>query len=119
MKKFNHPHIVKIIEVEENGKYKFDIIQEYCKYGDLENYLRDLYSDNGELPERSIAIIMFQVLSAIEAMHFEGLIHRDIKDANILITSEGKCKLADLGQSITLAYIKSTVSSIYCGTPGY
>ena len=62
---------------------------------------------------------MFQVLSAVEAMHFRGLIHRDIKDANILITSEGKCKLADLGQSRTLAYIKSTVSSIYCGTPGY
>ena len=52
-------------------------------------------------------------------MHLEGMIHRDIKDANILITSEGKCKLADLGQSRTLAYIKSTVSSIYCGTPGY
>ena len=62
---------------------------------------------------------MFQVLSAIEHMHWAGLIHRDIKDANIFINSEGEYKLADLGQSRTLAYIKSTVSSIYCGTPGY
>jgi serine/threonine protein kinase len=36
-------------------------------------------------------------------MHLEGMIHRDIKDANILITSGGKYKLADLGQSRTLA----------------
>ena len=119
MKKFNHPHIVKIIEVEENGKYKFDIIQEYCEKGDMENYLRDLYSDNMKLSGREIAIIMFQIGSAILCMHLEGMLHRDIKDANILINSEGKCKLADLGQSRTLAYIKSTVSSIYCGTAGY
>jgi serine/threonine protein kinase len=30
MKQFNHPHIIKIIDVEENGKYRYDIIQEYC-----------------------------------------------------------------------------------------
>ena len=119
MKKFNHPHIVKIIEVEENGKYKFDIIQEYCEKGNMEDYLRDLYDDNDKLSEREIAIIMFQVGSAILCMHLDGMIHRDIKDANILITSEEKFMLADLGQSRTLAYIKSTVSSIYCGTAGY
>ena len=46
---------------------------------------------------------MFQIGSAILHMHIEGMIHRDIKDANILITSAGIYKLADLGQSRTLA----------------
>jgi serine/threonine protein kinase len=41
-------------------------------------------------------------------MHLEGMIHRDIKAENILVTSEGIYKLADLGQSRTLAYLTST-----------
>jgi serine/threonine protein kinase len=44
MEKFNHPHIVKIIEVEKNGKNKFDIIQEYCELGDLFEFLDKLYN---------------------------------------------------------------------------
>ena len=103
MQKFKHPHIIEIIEVEKNGKNKFDIIQEYCELGDLKDYLDDLDNKDRKLSEKEIAIIIFQIGSAVLAMHLEGMIHRDIKDANILITSEGKYKLADLGQSRTLA----------------
>ena len=99
MEKFNHPHIIKIIEVEKNGKNKFDIIQEYCEKGDLFEYLDDLYNKDMKLHEREIANIMFQVGSAILAMHWEGMIHRDIKDKNIFITREGIFKLGDLAQS--------------------
>jgi len=42
MQKFKHPHIIEIIEVEKNGKNKFDIIQEYCQLGNLENYIDNL-----------------------------------------------------------------------------
>ncbi len=46
---------------------------------------------------------MFQIGSAILHMHIEGMVHRDIKAANILLTSKGVYKLADLAQSRTLA----------------
>jgi len=103
MRNCNHPHIVKIIDVEENGKYRFDIIQEYCDQGNLEDYIEKLDERDERLTEAQVANIIFQIGSAILHMHIEGMIHRDIKDANILITSGGIYKLADLGQSRTLA----------------
>ena len=69
MEKFNHPHIVKIIEVEKNGKNKFDIIQEYCELGDLFEFLDKLYNQDAKISTKKIANIIFQVGSAILAMH--------------------------------------------------
>ena len=52
MQKFKHPHIIEIIEVEKNGKSRFDIIQEYCQLGSLENYIDDLDEQDISLTEK-------------------------------------------------------------------
>ncbi len=51
MENFNHPHIVKIFGVEKNGKCRFDIIQEYCDQGNLEDYIEELEENDERLTE--------------------------------------------------------------------
>ena len=55
------------------------------------------------MDERKVAIWFYQVCCAIQYMHEKRMLHRDIKSANILIDSNGDLKVADLGQSKTLA----------------
>ena len=52
MIKLKHPHIIEIIEVEKEGKNRFDIIQEYCELGNLEKYIEDLDEQEIRLPEK-------------------------------------------------------------------
>jgi serine/threonine protein kinase len=70
------------------------------------------------LQEKEVASIFFQACRAVYYMHSKRIIHRDLKAANILINQKVILKLADLGQSKTLAENRGFASSI-CGTPGY
>ena len=70
------------------------------------------------LQENWVASIFFQACRAVYYMHSKRIIHRDLKAANILINQKVILKLADLGQSKTLAENRG-FSSTVCGTPGY
>lgn len=51
-------------------------------------------------------------------MHTYGVIHRDIKGANVLVDNYGVCKLADFGSSKTLSIMSSDMGTL-CGTPNF
>lgn len=51
MRNCKHPHIIEIIDVEKNGKNRFDIIQEYCDQGNLEDYIEELDEKDVRLTE--------------------------------------------------------------------
>ncbi|XP_022877464.1 germinal center kinase 1-like isoform X1 [Olea europaea var. sylvestris] len=91
---------------------KLWIIMEYMAGGSV----ADLIQPNQPLDEVSISCILRDLLHAIEYLHSEGKIHRDIKAANILLTETGDVKVADFGVS---AQLTRTISrrKTFVGTP--
>lgn len=65
----------------------------YCENGSLHSICKNF----GKFPENLVALYMSQVLYGLIYLHEQGVIHRDIKGANILTTKEGLVKLADFG----------------------
>ena len=71
------------------------LVTEFCSGGDL----RALVSLKGKLPENDARLYLAEVLVAIDELHKNGIIHRDIKLDNILLDREGHIKVTDFGLS--------------------
>jgi serine/threonine protein kinase len=88
----NHPNIVTIHSIEQADGLDF-IVMEFVE-GET---LKALVERGGALPLATLLDVGIQVANALEAAHAIGLIHRDIKSANILITPRGNAKVLDFG----------------------
>jgi len=81
--------------------------------------LRDLLRANGPMNWEQAKPLVRQVAEALGAAHEVGVIHRDVKPSNILITTGGTAKLADFGIARALDLTRLTGSSTMLGTPHY
>ena len=70
-------------------------ISRYCENGSLHSICKSY----GKFPENLVGVYVAQILLGLQYLHDQGVIHRDIKGANILTTKDGKVKLADFGVS--------------------
>jgi calcium/calmodulin-dependent protein kinase I len=112
LRKLNHPSILKLFSVYED-KENLYLVMEYFASGDLfHRILR-----NGQLSERDSARFMKELLEVLEYIHKKGIVHRDIKLENIVMTQETgvKFKLIDFG----LSYESEKLQNMRCGSPGY
>lgn len=66
---------------------------DYCEGGSL----RQVLDQHGALPENLIAEIAESILKALEYLHRQGICHRDLKGANVLVDAMGTVKLGDFG----------------------
>lgn len=112
--RLSHPNIVSIYDVgQENGK-QF-IVMEYVPGRNLKEYLRA----EGPLPPRTVAEIGRQIAAALAHAHQRGIIHRDIKPHNILITPEGQVKVTDFGIARAAAASSLTETGVVLGSVHY
>ena len=88
----SHPNIVNIYDVVDEGDIHF-IVMELVEGITLKSYI----TKKGHLDVKEAIGIAIQVASGIEAAHEQHIIHRDIKPQNMLISMDGKVKVADFG----------------------
>jgi len=89
----SHPHIVPIFDRGETEDGTYYIAMEYLPGGTL----KDRITNQGALPARTAGAVALQIAEALRVAHDRGVIHRDIKPHNILITDSGHVKVADFG----------------------
>lgn len=116
----SHPGIVTIHDIAEDDDGQPYLVMEFVDGISLHRMLRPAHS--GHLPERlpldQALDIGAQVAEALDFAHKRGVIHRDVKPGNILITADGRAKIADFGIA-KFADAESTRSSTVIGTPAY
>ncbi len=89
----NHPNLVSVYDVEMQDDGDVVIVMEYVPG----NTLSDLIRASGRLsPDKALPVLR-GVAAALDAIHARGIVHRDVKPANVLVSDEGVVKLADLG----------------------
>ena len=95
LKNLDHLNIVKYIECIRT-KSHINLILEYVENGSLHQMIKQ----SGKMGEHLVLIFVRQILEGLAYLHNQGIIHRDIKGANLLLTKNGIVKLADFGYSI-------------------
>jgi len=92
--RMDHPNLVRAYDAGHDGKVHF-LVTEYVPGRDLRRLIRN----QGKLTVAEAAGVVMQVAQGLYYAHQQGLIHRDIKPGNILVTEDGTAKLSDLGLS--------------------
>ncbi|NUP65374.1 MAG: Stk1 family PASTA domain-containing Ser/Thr kinase [Nonomuraea sp.] len=81
--------------------------------------LRDILRERGRLPAREALEIMIPVLAALGAAHQAGMVHRDVKPENVLMTDDGRVKVVDFGLARAIEATNQTRTGVMIGTIGY
>ena len=110
----DHPHIITIHSVRRLEELPY-FVMKFVRGRSLEHPLRR----EGPLPIPVVRAILFQVGSALAYAHRRGVIHRDVKPANILLDSEGNAIVTDFGIAKVAESPSQTVTGMVIGTPTY
>lgn len=111
MQKLKHPNIVQYIKTVQ-AENSLNIILEFIEGGSL---YKNLSTMKDNFDETLAAIYIEQILQGLKYLHREGVVHRDVKAANILLTKDGVTKLSDFGVATSLK--NSEYSQKAAGSP--
>jgi serine/threonine-protein kinase len=81
--------------------------------------LGDLLSEHGRFALPEAARILAELAAALEAVHAQGIVHRDVKPSNVLVTRDGHVRLTDFGLARALDSSRFTATGSALGTPAY
>jgi len=109
-----HPNIVTVFDFGE-GKHSAYLVMELIEGEPLSAIIRD----RGPLPPDLATEILYQAAIALQAAHDAGVVHRDVKPANIVVDAEGYARLADFGISRAIASSGLTQTGEVLGTAHY
>ena len=112
--RLHHPHAVTIYDVVDDGQYPC-LIMQFVPSDSLNGLLRE----RGTLPPVQVGRIGADLASALQAAHAAGIVHRDVKPGNVLITDDGSAKLTDFGISHAAGDVTLTSTGMVSGTPAY
>ena len=112
--RLSHPNVVTTYDVvEEDGRPY--IVMELLPTRSLSTVLRE----DGPLPPHRVAQIGLEMLGALEISHQEGVVHRDVKPGNVLLTAEGRAVLTDFGIATMAGDPALTSTGVVLGSPSY
>jgi serine/threonine protein kinase len=112
--KLNHPHIVEILDAVVEPDFSY-VVMEYVSGPTL-----DAHSNvTNLLPLGKVVEIIFKCIRALEYAFQHGVIHRDIKPGNILLSTAGETKVSDFGASFQQHFAHDTTQISGVGSPGY
>ncbi|HVW41645.1 MAG TPA: serine/threonine-protein kinase [Amycolatopsis sp.] len=112
--RLNDPAVVTVYDVVSEGGSTY-IVMELVEAPTLS----DLVRRNGPLPPAQAASIGQQVLSALQAAHDAGVVHRDVKPGNIMVAPNGRVKLTDFGIAQAVDDPRLTTSGMIVGSPAF
>ncbi|XP_074039466.1 serine/threonine-protein kinase MARK2-like [Leptinotarsa decemlineata] len=112
MRMLDHPNIVKLLRVIET-KTTYHIVMDYAAGGDMFDYI----VRHGRMNETEARTKFRQIVSAVEYCHKKRIIHRDLKDGNILFDSEMNVKIADFG--FARDFNPRNTLHTFCGSPQF
>ena len=112
-KDLDHPNIVKLIDYGKKDDTYF-LVYELIQGLSLDAYLKKNRPTISQIEKISLSI-----LKGLSYAHNMGLVHRDIKPQNILITQDGKVKITDFGIARALSSTTITQTGMFIGSPGY
>lgn len=111
--RLSHPNVVMVLDSGEYERCPYLVME--CLPG------RTLYDElvRGPLPPDRVRTIAHDMLGALGAAHDLGILHRDVKPGNILLTDDGRAKLADFGIAKSTEGLDHTLVGQVLGTPAY
>ncbi len=112
--RLNHPGLVAVYDQGQDGDDVF-LVMELVEGGTL----RELLRERGPMPPHAAAAVAVPVLGALAVAHRAGLVHRDVKPENILVSRHGEVKIADFGLVRAVAAANTTSRSVILGTAAY
>jgi len=112
--RMNHPNIVMLYDADQE-RGAFFITMEYLEGLPLSAILKE----RGRLGPRGTARLGIQVCAGLQYAHDQGIVHRDIKTANLFLTRDRKLKIMDFGLAKILEAVRDRSATIIAGTPDY
>jgi hypothetical protein len=110
----NHPHVVSVFDLVTHGDEQW-LVMEYVESTNLAQLVRE----QGPLSPDRAARLLCQAAEALAAAHRAGIVHRDVKPSNILVTPAGQVKLTDFGIARASADATLTQTGMMTGSPAY
>src|ERR1700751_3965983 len=112
--RLSHPNIVAVFDQGSDGQYLY-LAMEYVPGRTLRSLLRD----RGWFPWDEALEVMDPILAGLAAAHQAGIVHRDVKPENVLLTADGRVKVVDFGLARAQAAAGNTRSGLIIGTVAY
>jgi len=112
--RLSHQNVVAVFDQGADGPFLY-LAMEYVPGRTLKELLRD----SGRFPPATALEIMAGVLDGLAAAHASGIVHRDVKPENVLVTADGRIKVADFGLARALSAAGHTRAGLLIGTVAY
>ncbi len=119
---FSHPNIIQVYDfdvVEIGNQCVYYMVMPYIPGNTLKDVLENYQKSDQRMPQAEVLSIISKLGEALDYAHDRGMVHRDVKPANIMFTEQGEPLLSDFGIARLVASSNLTQDGVTTGTPTY